>query len=476
MQSSLIYTVSILAIILMAYVVKRTQYISNLSVTNSPPEPNTPEQSKPSGTNPTSTPSPTSLPTPSPTSTSTSTPSPPSTDTYSALQYRWRMTDIYDTTTTTIITNTTESYAVEFYPSKRRRWLRNRVMTRHECTNAESLVVSGVDACNHYHGTCTIDESGHGSGNITFSPLAKTKKACLSQTKQFDQHSLTTMLSHVKRYMVIAPTPSLLDTPTTLELYTDNTVDNHLDRSTARNKYIFHKEIKGTIIATTIPDNSGFVIELYPRDTLKPTTVTLQVPALHDELKANYHQYHRTVYLTNIQPDTAMVSIYPGRLVTVDTVRFELSMMFGRPLRDSAARPILPDIIQPSAINWTYPLSLEVLEEIKTVKDKQAFVGPWCHAAQHECSSIESFERVIKELEHYCAPERGVINAHKARVDEINHTKLALSFANAASSATLYIANQWGLSDYIRHIDQFLRDDFNDACIGALERLMRRSN
>lgn len=406
-----------------------------------------------------------------------------------ALLHRWHMTDIYPNDNT-ILDIMTESFMIEFYSFK-------RSFTR-PFRNTREFTCSGIDACNYFNGTFHIKKKQNtemqtpenNSGTIQFSKIAKSKKGCSYTGQPFAPHgSMTIMLSNVETFVVN---------------------DDSLVLKTADDQYLFNKEIKGTLVKTQIPNDGGMSIKLDNGEIL-------QLPALQKELFSNYDMYNRTVYMTQIMPLTEMASIYPGTIVSVKTIRFEPSMAFGRPLRSSAhvqkngvavqkndvavqkndvAKPhhVLPRLVKAYHTNWTYDLSPSIIKEISSIRDKETFISHWCHAAQHECSSIKSFEQVIKELEHYGAPEWLVIKAHKARFDEIKHTKMALSLANTAhlsngcataqtSMVPTAISWQYNLEPInvtlsIRPIKQLVRENYQDACVGeahAAEQLLKQS-
>ena len=344
----------------------------------------------------------------------------------------------------------------------------------------EPSTISGNDACNTFNGKVTID-----GNKIKISDIMKTEAFCWCDTSYLAPYNdLTSLLEDVQSFEIKNHRHNYV-----LILFTQ-------DKSYTFSKNKPNtKEIRCRLIDTSNPSIKSITppsitpIKKESTNVLRKPTINnarsigikldsgkvLFIPDLEKPLLEKWEMYQDIVYMTDIQPIHEYASLYSGEIVSVATIRFEPSMVFGRPLRDNVSdgsnKFILPTVIKSQKTNWTYNLSQQLLDEINTVNDKQAFINHWCNVAQHECSSIDSFEQVIKELEHYGAPEWIVLKTHKARLDEIKHTKMALSLANAVSNnrTFVYDLEPFKCTIVIRSREQFLAENYQDACIGEAE-------
>ena len=354
------------------------------------------------------------------------------------LENSWIITNIYSKRNT-ILTNGDNMYRLEF-------------QSKDPTKDPTSFSFTGTDNCNNITGTCNIINRT----KLNFSNIGSTKQGCPSDN--------------------LAPYKSLVDVLNNVhhgnirqEVLTLQTHNSH--------RYTFHKEVEGFLQEQNIGSEKRYNIELVDG-------TFLFIPDLQQELQDYFEDNYWTVFLTDIQPVVPntwsnMASASSTR-VSVKTLRIDdHPIAIGRPLRDNKVpstdlnygqqRYLLPTLVPATASMWTYGLTSEAITEIRTVTDLQLFADHWSNVARHEHSSIDSFEQVIKELEHYGAPECIIIKAHKARIDEIKHAKMALTMANTALQALCAPQLDFKPIDHvlsIRPLDKFLHDNHQDACIG----------
>jgi len=162
-----------------------------------------------------------------------------------------------------------------------------------------------------------------------------------------------------------------------------------------------------------------------------------------------------------------------GRYVACDAFVIEPMIVYGRPILDNHSI-ILSDVVQQDeASEWCgYPLSKTLKQSIHNFdeSEKDRFSKHWIDVAKHEHSSIASFARVTLELMHYGAPISILRDVQSAMMDETKHAQIALSLASHAMNQNLTFGNMGNLrTNMIRDIDTFLRDNYNDACMGEAE-------